>query len=243
MEEELDIEETEAYKAGEELEEKLKTKWCNGIECVDDFHKLYERNRIWEKNTWLGIPCWKLPMDAFVIQELIYKTKPEFIIETGTGHGGSALFYAAICELMGQGRVISIDNDNTKRKEHKWGQFEWEDRIKFIDGDSTDRIIVNEVKETTGCHSNCMVLLDSWHTKEHVYKEMLIYNILVKSGGYMIVEDSHAAGNPVPWKYDDFGPMGAITQWLHSYGDKWEADYSCHKHQVTFNPRGYLRRK
>jgi cephalosporin hydroxylase len=82
----------DAYKAGEELEEKLKTKWCNGIDCVDDFHKLYERNRIWEKNTWLGIPCWKLPMDAFVIQELIVKTRPDYIIETGTGHGGSAMF-------------------------------------------------------------------------------------------------------------------------------------------------------
>lgn len=236
-------EEHEAYKACEEIKEKLKQKWCHGIDCVDDFHKVYERNRVWEKNTWLGIPCWKLPMDAFVIQELIYKTRPEYIIETGTGHGGSALFYASVCELIGEGRVISIDIDEEKLKSHKWGQFEWEDRIKFILGSSLDGPIMQEVKETVGCDSKCMVILDSWHSMEHVYKEMVIYGRLVKSGGYMIVEDSHAAGNPVPWKYDDVGPMGAITQWLHSYGDQWEADYNCHKHLVTFNPKGYLRRK
>jgi cephalosporin hydroxylase len=51
-------------------------------------------------------------MDAFVIQELIFKTRPTYIIETGTGHGGSALFYASICELIGHGRVASIDNDS-----------------------------------------------------------------------------------------------------------------------------------
>ena len=54
----------------------------------DEYHIQYEKERIWEKNKWMGIPCWKLPMDAFVIQELILKTRPEFIIETGAGHGG-----------------------------------------------------------------------------------------------------------------------------------------------------------
>jgi cephalosporin hydroxylase len=234
----------DAYKAGEELEEKLKTKWCNGIECVDDFHKLYERNRIWEKNTWLGIPCWKLPMDAFVIQELIFKTRPTYIIETGTGHGGSALFYASICELIGHGRVASIDNDSEKFNStlNKWGNLKCADRITFFKGDSVE--IAQTIKQMDQIKdNNCMVILDSWHTMEHVYNEMLVYSELVKSGGYMIVEDSHAAGNPVPWEYDDYGPMGAITKWLHLYGDEWEADYSCHKHKVTFNPRGYLIRK
>ena len=210
---------------------------------IDEYHKFYEKNRIWEKNTFLGIPCWKLPMDAFVIQELIFKTKPEFIIETGTGYGGSALFYAAICELIGEGRIITVDIDNNKRKTHRWGQFEWEDRIKFIIGDSLDNKVFIDINETVGCESKCMVILDSWHSKEHVYREMLMYNKFVKQGGYMIIEDSHAAGNPVPWDYDDEGPMGAINQWINSYGDKWEIDTDCEKNLLTFNPKGYLRRK
>lgn len=210
-------------------------------EHIDEYHKYYEKNRIWEKNSFLGIPCWKLPMDAFVIQELIYRTRPDYIIETGTGHGGSALFYASICELIGEGKVITVDNDHSKRNSHEWGMFEWEDRIIFFTGDSVD--VFPKIKRYIGDNVSCMVILDSWHSKEHVYREMLMYNALVKQGGYMIIEDSHAAGNPVPWKHNDDGPMGAIKQWIGSYGDKWEIDESCEKHLLTFNPHGYLRRR
>lgn len=207
----------------------------------DSYHIEYEEKRIWEKNTWLGIPCWKLPMDAFVIQELICKTRPNWIVETGTGHGGSALFYASICELIGYGKVLSVDNDSTKFNStlNRWGNTECEKRITFFKGDSVD--IAPKIKELV--NDNCMVILDSWHSKEHVYREMIMYSPLVKSGGYMIIEDSHAAGNPVPWEHDDDGPMGAIDQWINSYGDKWEVDTECEKHLMTFNPKGYLRRK
>lgn len=214
-------------------------------EFIDKYHILYHDLRLWEKNTWLGVPCWKLPMDMMVIQELIVKTRPEYIIETGTGYGGSALFYASICEMIGKGRVISVDIED-KRSE-TWDNINFypliEDRLKFIIGDSLDHKTIHEVKETAGHESECMVILDSWHSKEHVYREMLTYNCLVKKDGYMIVEDSHAAGNPVPWEYEDEGPMGAIMQWIHSYGDKWEIDKDCEKHLLTFNPSGYLRRK
>jgi cephalosporin hydroxylase len=232
---ELEQEIDKNLKMGEELKLKL-----NNMKSKD-YHVQYENKRIWEKNKWLGIPCWKLPMDAFVIQELIVKLKPEYIIETGTGKGGSAMFYASICELIGEGKIITIDIED--RKDKDWGKFEWEDRIKFIIGNSLDNKIFHEVAETVGCESKCMVILDSWHSKEHVYREMLMYNRFVKKGGYMIVEDSHAAGYPVPWKYKDGGPMGAIIQWINSYGDKWEIDHECEKHQMTFNPWGYLRRK
>jgi len=211
-----------------------------------NYHIQYEKERIWANNTWMGVPCWKLPMDAFVIQELIVKLKPEFIIETGTGMGGSAMFYASICELLGEGKVITIDIENRRSNNEFWKkrpQVLYEDRIKFIIGDSLNPIVINDVNETVGCQSKCMVILDSWHSKEHVYREMLMYNKFVKEGGYMIVEDSHAAGNPVPWEHNDEGPMGAIIQWIDSYGDSWEIDESCEKHKMTFNPCGYLRRR
>ena len=239
MEEKL-IEE-DAYKSAEELQRQIDNKYSHNPKYINQYHKLYERKRIWENNTWLGIPCWKLPMDAFVIQELIYKTRPDIIIETGTGHGGSALFYASVCELIGHGRVLSVDIDREKFNStlNRWGNTKCEERISFFIGDSIETV------RSLGDYidKNCMVILDSWHSREHVYKEMLVYSKFVKSGGYMIIEDSHAAGNPVPWEHEDDGPMGAILQWMHSYGDKWEIDRECEKHLLTFNPRGYLRRK
>src|SRR3989304_2506657 len=75
----------------------------------DNFHKLYEQRRVWERMTWLGVPMWKLPFDAFIIQELICKIRPDYIIETGTNFGGSSLFYASILNLLKKGRVITID--------------------------------------------------------------------------------------------------------------------------------------
>lgn len=206
----------------------------------DLYHMKYEKDKVWAKNTWMGVPCWKLPMDAFVVQELIVKTLPEFIIETGTGRGGSAAFYASVCELLGQGNVITVDIEN--KADDSLYKYIWSDRIKSLIGNSVDEEIYNTICEMIGDRKKCMVILDSWHTTEHVYKEMCMYSNLVPVGGYMIVEDSHVNGNPVPWKWNDRGPMGAIKRWMEEHGDEWEIDKECEKHVMTFNPNGYLRR-
>jgi cephalosporin hydroxylase len=210
------------------------------MNAVKEFHKHYDKERIWSKNTFLGIPCWKLPFDMNVYQEIIFETKPDFIIETGTGHGGSSLFLASICELIGQGEVITIDIDMSKKDSHEWGNFIWEDRIHYICGSSVDSDVYNEVKNMVG-NSKCLLILDSWHKKEFVYQEMLLYSKFVNVGSYMIVEDSHVNGNPIEWQWGD-GPMEAIVQWIDSYCNSWEIDTSREKHIMTFNPCGYIKR-
>jgi cephalosporin hydroxylase len=80
---------------------------------VDQFHKFYYDffvfGETWGRTFWLGIPAQKLPMDLWIYQEIIYEIKPDVIIETGTECGGSALFLASICDLVQNGKVISID--------------------------------------------------------------------------------------------------------------------------------------
>lgn len=208
----------------------------------DDYHKYYEEARLWERNTWLGEKCWKLPMDAFVIQELIFELEPDFIIETGTGHGGSALFYASILELMGHGEVITCDIE----KKHNLEDHYMKDvtkRISFIEGSSTDSDTIIQIRDLVGGTKENIVILDSWHSASHVLREMGTYEAFVGSGYYMIVEDSHAGkpGTPVEWKHDDGGPMEAIKFFLEVNHDFW-VDYSREKHIMTFNPNGYLRR-
>jgi cephalosporin hydroxylase len=212
------------------------------MDYIDRYHILYEKAKIWEKNSWFGIPAWKLPMDMMIIQELIVRIKPRYIIETGTGHGGSAMFYASICELLGEGEIITVDIDLTKRVSNKWGNFEWEDRINFVHGGSTNPRVFDKIKKIIGKAKRNMVILDSYHTKEHVKKEMALYSPLVSVGSYMIVEDTHANGHPVPWEYDNDGPYEAVEDWLKFHGEYWEADYECEKHLLTFNPIGYLKR-
>ena len=45
----------------------------------------------------------------FRIQEVIYQVKPDIIIETGVAHGGSLMYYAGLCKLIGKGRIVGVD--------------------------------------------------------------------------------------------------------------------------------------
>ena len=59
--------------------------------------------------SWMGRPIIQLPEDMIRIQETIYRTKPDVVIETGVAHGGSLVFYASLLRAMGKGRVVGID--------------------------------------------------------------------------------------------------------------------------------------
>ena len=61
--------------------------------------------------TWLGRPIIQLPEDMVRLQELVWATKPDVIIETGVAHGGSLIFLATLCLAMGKGRVVGVDID------------------------------------------------------------------------------------------------------------------------------------
>lgn len=206
---------------------------------VDEFHKWYEESRTWEQTKWLGVPCWKLPFDAFVMQELIYKIKPDYIIETGTGCGGSSVLYASILEMMGHGNVITIDIEN-KNQYDKCDNINILSRIKQIIGSSIDKQTINTVHKFCSENTTNMVFLDSWHTYDHVLQELEMYHHLVSRGSYLIVEDTHVSGHPIEWKWGK-GPYEAVEDFLKRH-QNFEADQGCEKYIMTFNPKGFLRR-
>lgn len=205
----------------------------------DSFHIYYEKNRIWEKTTWLGVPILTLPFDIFIIQELIFKIQPDYIIETGTGFGGSALFYASIMKLIEHGQVITVDKvqksslDNWTTKQIR------DDLVLEITGDSIDSRVVKIIKDMVKDKKN-MVILDSWHTKGHVLKELEAYNEMVSCGSYLIVQDTHVNGHPVPWQWGE-GPYEAVEEFLKNHSE-FEIDKDCEKFEFTFHPNGYLRK-
>ena len=59
--------------------------------------------------SWLGRPIIQIPEDIIRMQEVIYRVKPDVIVETGIAHGGSLILYASLCKAMGKGRVIGVD--------------------------------------------------------------------------------------------------------------------------------------
>jgi cephalosporin hydroxylase len=181
---------------------------------------------------------YKLPFDAIVIQEIIAETLPDLIIETGTAKGGSALFYASIMEMLGTlGTVVTIDiiseipEDVLKARACS--------RIKFIEGSSITPRVVEQVRQLAS-GKKCMVILDSWHSYDHVCKELELYAPFVSKGCYLIVEDSHVSGHPVEWSYGP-GPFEAIWDFL-KLNSEFQIDFRREKHLMTFNPCGYLLR-
>lgn len=205
---------------------------------VSQFHKLYYDAHIfgktWCNTFWLGIPTLKCPLDLWIYQEIIFEVKPDVIIECGTAHGGSALFLASVCDLVGNGKVITIDIEDKKgRPKHN--------RIKYLLGSSTSKEIVRKVRSLVKNGDKVMVVLDSDHHKEHVLNELRIYSNFVTKGSYIIVEDTNINGHPV---YPEFGPgpMEAVEEFLREKNKDFVVDKTKEKFYLTFNPKGYLKR-
>lgn len=200
---------------------------------VNSFHKLYHGNpsQTWLNTFWLGIPVTKCPLDLWVYQEIIFKLKPDVIIECGTGKGGGALFMAHILDTLNNGKVISIDIEDVEGKPlHK--------RIDYLLGSSTSEGVVALVSGLIAGNEKVMVILDSDHHKEHVLNELRIYSRFVTKGSYVIVEDTDLNSHPVRPKFGP-GPMEAVSQFLQENKD-FVIDSTQEKFYMTFNPNGYL---
>ena len=140
--------------------------------------------------SWLGRPVIQLPEDMIRIQEIIFRIKPDVIIETGIAHGGSLIFYATLCKAMEKGRVIGVDIEirphNRKAIEE---HFLYKDYIEMIEGSSIDAGTINQVKNKIRDGETVLVILDSNHTKQHVLKELEGYSPLVTRDSYIVATD------------------------------------------------------
>jgi cephalosporin hydroxylase len=195
-------------------------------------HDVLYLSDAWIHATWLGAQALKNPLDLWVYQEIVFETRPELIVETGTYRGGSALFLASLCDLLGSGEVVSIDVEPVR------DDYPTHPRITYLGGlSSTDSTVVEYVRERAA-GSAILVILDSDHAQSHVEAELAAYAPMVPVGCYVIVEDSNIGRirkDLMP------GPLQAIDSFLAST-DEFEIDREREKFLITFNPSGYLRR-
>lgn len=203
-------------------------------DVVRQFHELYynREHTTWNNTRWLGTKILKCPLDLWVYQEILFETRPDVIIESGTRHGGGALYLASLCDLLGHGHVISIDiEDNADRPLHP--------RIRYLKGSSTSNDIIAAIEPLIRGQS-VMVTLDSDHRMGHVLDELRLYGNLVTKGHYLIVEDTNVNGHPVRFDFGP-GPMEAVRQYL-AETNIFLVDRERQKFLLTFNPDGFLRR-
>ena len=140
---------------------------------------------------WLGIPIIQMPEDLVIFQEIVYKTQPDFIIETGVARGGSIIFWASIQKLCGiTGKVLGVDIDIREHARNAINDSDFKDEIYLIEGSSVENQVVSQVKNHVLQHKKIMVVLDSNHTHEHVLSELEIYSKFVTKDCFMLVLDT-----------------------------------------------------
>jgi len=139
--------------------------------------------------TWLGRPIIQLPEDLLRIQEIICRVKPDVIVETGVAHGGSLVFYASLCKLLGKGRVIGIDIVVKQPNLEAIARHPLAEAIAVFEGSSTDAATVERVERAIAPGESVLVILDSCHTKAHVLAELETYARFVTPGSYIVATD------------------------------------------------------
>lgn len=139
--------------------------------------------------SWMGRPIIQLPEDMLRMQEIIYRVKPDILIETGIAHGGSLIFYASLFKAMEKGHVIGVDIEIRPHNRKAIETHEMYDRITMIEGSSVDRNIVGEVRAHIKAGERGLVILDSNHTRAHVLAELRSYAEFVAVDSYIVACD------------------------------------------------------
>ncbi len=184
---------------------------------------------------WLGKPILQHPMDAWVMQEVIADLRPDVIVETGTYMGGSAYFFACLCDLLGHGEVMSVDIRPQGTIGHP--------RTTYLRGSSVDPTIIAHVRErlqSVGA-TRVLVVLDSDHSAAHVRRELEAYAPLVPVGSYVHLQDGIVDQLP-DFRHIRPGPLVAATAFLENHPEFVRDTGVEARYVMTYHPCGWLKR-
>jgi cephalosporin hydroxylase len=172
--------------------------------------------------------------------ELFQTLRPTVVVETGTHHGGSAIYYGDTLKMLGiPSNVITIDMNP------KWSVEPQAHGVTSVVGYSTDKDIFAKVQSLVERRQreqpgNVIVFLDSDHSRDNVLQELRLYSDLVTPGSYIVVEDTHVNGHPSFASHGP-GPWEAVDAFLAG-NQNFVPDRNCERFLLTYNPRGWLRR-
>jgi len=202
--------------------------------------------------SWMGIPVIQLPEDMIRTQEVIWRVKPDVIVECGVAHGGGAIFYASLCKAMGKGRVIGVEVEFRGNHKEQIEQHPMGDVITIVVGSSIDPTIVKKVKNLIKPGETVLVILDSNHTKAHVAAELEAYHDLVSIDSYIVATDgcmewlSDVPRGKEEWKVDN--PAAAAREFVAMHKNfaieqpAWPFNESNLSKNITHWPDAWIRR-
>lgn len=203
--------------------------------------------------TWMGRPIIQAPEDIVRTQEVIYRVKPDVIVETGVAHGGSLIFYASLFKAMGRGRVVGVDIEIRPHNRVAIETHELSPMITLIEGSSTAPEVVDRVRAEIQPGDTVLVILDSNHSKRHVLNELDAYHGMVTQGSYIVatdgsMKDLHDVPRGSPeWIWDH--PAAAAAEFAERHPEflieqpVWLFNESTLRHNITHWPGAWLLRR
>ena len=214
---------------------------------ADAMFREMTRSRYMYNFDWLGLPIIQMPQDILATQELIWRVRPQMIVETGVARGGSVIFSASMLQLLdGEELVVGVDIDIRPHNRTAIEKHPLARRVRLVEGSSIESSTVDQVRALVGDRKPVMVFLDSNHTHEHVLAELRLYSGLVGGGSYIVVFDSVIDRLPAeefgdrPW-----GPGNNPRTAVHAFlaeNDRFEIDRDIEgKLLLTCCPDGFLR--
>ncbi|KKQ77608.1 MAG: cephalosporin hydroxylase [Candidatus Zambryskibacteria bacterium RIFCSPLOWO2_01_FULL_39_39] len=217
------------------------------------FHDHLSKSKYAYNFYWMGVPIIQTPVETQALHELIWKIKPDLIIETGIAWGGSIVFSASMitlleaCGEIRNGQVVGIDIEIRPHNKKNLAVHPMSKKIIMFEGSSIDPIIIEKVKKIAKNKKRILVHLDSNHTHNHVLAELKAYAPLVTRSSYCIVEDTGIEDDPVNANLGKaFGkgnnPKTAVWEFLKKNKNfKIDKDFES-KLILTGAPDGYLKR-
>lgn len=226
-------------------------------ETIGNFLNLTVEKRYSYNFNWLGRPVIQIPQDIVAFQEIVSKTAPDLIIETGIAHGGSLVLSASLLCLLdimegidikkSPRKVIGVDIDIREHNRKALDKHPLRFKMELIEGSSIDSKIIEKVRSHAEGKEKILVCLDSNHTHDHVISELNAYADLTSVGSYCIVSDTVIEDLPVntfsdrPWDVGN-NPKTAVFKWLESHSE-FEIDKEIdNKLLISSTTDGYLKR-
>ena len=201
------------------------------------FHYIWWQSKdTWPRNKFLGYEILQCPFDLQIYQELIFASKPEFILQTGICGGGSIVYFSSILDIMGASndiKVIGVDIELSKEAKTIKNN-----RVILFEGSSTSDEVVSKIKDYTQGKKG-IIILDSDHSETHVSKELSIYKDFVQKGCYLVVEDTNLNGNPVQPNFGP-GPYEAVKKFLLENKDFRQDNQLWKRNLFSFHQYGWL---
>ena len=212
------------------------------IKSLDKYNYSY----LWN---WLGLPIIQWPADIMATQEVLWRVKPDVVIETGVARGGSVIFIASILKMMGKGKVIGVDIDIRSHNKYAIMNHPMADLIKLIEGPSTCEDVLRQVSNDIKEEDKVMVILDSDHSYDHVLSECNEYSKFVSKGSYLVVADTfvgHLTQEEAPknrsklW-FKGNEPLTARDEFLKNNPNFIIDTHTNNKLVLSSSPGGYLK--